>query len=114
MNQDNAGMWSDYVKTQLMPRMFGFELLMAPYAVAHLKLAMQLAAQDLDKTQRKKWACDLSGNGRLGVYLTNTLEEIDRQLKIPLYGPLRVVAEGLFDFTPAVIRKRQPFVRFEH
>jgi predicted helicase len=61
--------------------------------VAHLKLAMQLAAQDLDKSQRNKWACDLSGNGRLGIYLTNALEEIDPQLKIPLYGPLRVIAE---------------------
>src|SRR6266700_5547240 len=43
----NAGMWSSYVREQLLPRLFGFELLMAPYAVAHLKLGMQLAALDL-------------------------------------------------------------------
>ncbi|MFW6162124.1 MAG: DNA methyltransferase, partial [Planctomycetota bacterium] len=34
----NAGMWSGYVRNHLLPRLFGFELLMAPYAVAHLKL----------------------------------------------------------------------------
>lgn len=39
----DAGMWSDYVREHLLPRLFGFELLMAPYAVAHLKLGMQLA-----------------------------------------------------------------------
>jgi predicted helicase len=43
----NAGMWSGFVKEHLLPRLFGFELLMAPYAVAHFKLGMQLAGQDL-------------------------------------------------------------------
>ncbi|MBV8694774.1 MAG: TIR domain-containing protein, partial [Ktedonobacteraceae bacterium] len=38
----NAGMWSSYVCKQLLPRIFGFELLMAPYAMAHLNLSMQL------------------------------------------------------------------------
>ena len=33
------GTWSGYVRDNLLPRIFGFELLMAPYAVAHLKLA---------------------------------------------------------------------------
>lgn len=28
--------WSSYVKERLLPRIFGFELLMAPYAIAHL------------------------------------------------------------------------------
>ena len=36
--KDNKGMWSSYVSEHLLPRLFGFELLMAPYAVAHLKL----------------------------------------------------------------------------
>jgi hypothetical protein len=44
MRQGNAGMWSGYVRNHLLPRIFGFELLMAPYAVAHFKLGM-LAAQ---------------------------------------------------------------------
>lgn len=32
--------WSGYVKERLLPRVFGFELLMAPYAIAHLKLGL--------------------------------------------------------------------------
>lgn len=42
-DQKRAGMWSGYVRDHLLPRVFGFELLMAPYAVAHFKLGMQLA-----------------------------------------------------------------------
>lgn len=36
----NRGMWSGYVSEHLLPRLFGFELLMAPYAVAHMKLGL--------------------------------------------------------------------------
>ncbi len=71
----NAGMWSAYVREHLLPRIFGFELLMAPYAMAHLKLGMQLAAIDLPKAERAKWAYDFKSDERLGIYLTNTLDE---------------------------------------
>jgi hypothetical protein len=71
----NAGMWSTYVREYLLTRIYGFELLMAPYAMAHLKLAMQLAALDLPESQRSKWAYNFEGDERLGLYLTNTLEE---------------------------------------
>ena len=37
-------------------RIFGFELMMAPYAMAHLKLGMQLAAQDMPEEHRANWA----------------------------------------------------------
>ena len=47
MQRRNAGLWSSFVEEQLVPRLFGFELLMAPYAVAHLKLGMQLSGQNL-------------------------------------------------------------------
>jgi hypothetical protein len=90
MRQENAGMWSGYVRNHLLPRIFGFELLMAPYAVAHFKLAMQLAGHDLTPAQREKWAYDFSGDERLGVYLTNTLEEAERKAET-LFGPLRVI-----------------------
>ncbi len=72
---NNAGMWSGYVREHLLPRLFGFELLMAPYAVAHLKLGMQLAALDLPVAERADWAYDFASDERLGVYLTNTLEQ---------------------------------------
>ncbi|MEM9814856.1 MAG: type ISP restriction/modification enzyme [Cyanobacteria bacterium P01_D01_bin.6] len=57
--------WSGYVKERLLPRIFGFELLMAPYAIAHLKLGLFL--------EETKYQFD-SGR-RLGVFLTNTLDE---------------------------------------
>ena len=60
-----AGAWDDYVAKHLLNRIFGFELLMAPYAVAHLKLGMQL--QDT--------GYKFESDQRLGIYLTNTLEE---------------------------------------
>ncbi|HZO74798.1 MAG TPA: type ISP restriction/modification enzyme [Ktedonobacteraceae bacterium] len=71
----NAGMWSSYVREHLLPRLFGFELLMAPYAMAHLKLGMQLAAIDLPASERATWAYDFQADERLGIYLTNTLDE---------------------------------------
>ncbi len=61
----NQGMWSSYVSRHLLPRLFGLELLMAPYAVAHMKLGLQL----------KDTGYDFKSNERLRIYLTNTLEE---------------------------------------
>lgn len=58
------GLWPKYATDVLLPRLSGFELMMAPYTIAHLKLGMTLAAQGVELTNR-----------RLGVYLTNTLEE---------------------------------------
>ena len=71
----NAGMWSSYVRKHLLPRIFGFELLMAPYAMAHLNLSMQLAALDLPAEKRTAWAYDFKEAERLALYLTNTLEQ---------------------------------------
>jgi Type ISP C-terminal specificity domain/N-6 DNA Methylase len=89
---NNAGMWSAYVRNHLLPRIYGFELLMAPYAVAHLKLGLQLAAQDMPPSEQKRWAYDFSGNERLGVYLTNTLEKVEPEV-MPLLAHLRVITE---------------------
>lgn len=60
-----AAAWSKYVSEQLLPRLNGFELMMAPYAVAHMKLAMVL----------KDTGYDFSGDNRLNVFLTNSLEK---------------------------------------
>ena len=62
------GAWRSYVRERLLDRVFGFELLMAPYTIAHMKLAIQL--RDL--------GYDFSGYERLGIYLTNSLEEAVR------------------------------------
>lgn len=59
------GMWQSYVEEHLLPRLNGFELLMASYAIAHLKLDMLL--QDTGYIHKKE--------NRLHIYLTNSLEE---------------------------------------
>ncbi len=59
------GMWNDYVAEKLLKRIFGFELLMAPYAVAHLKLGLLL----------QETGYKFQSDERLGIYLTNTLDE---------------------------------------
>lgn len=61
-----GGMWPDYVRRHLLPRLFGFELMMAPYTVAHLKLALLLAERGFE----------FKDGDRLNVYLTNTLDRI--------------------------------------
>ena len=90
--QGNAGMWSGFVREHLLPRLFGFELLMGAYAVAHFKLGMQLAAQDLLPDGRATWAYDFAGSERLGVFLTNSLEEAEEQVTT-FFGPLRIITD---------------------
>jgi predicted helicase len=92
MRQGNAGMWSGYVRNHLLPRIFGFELLMAPYAVAHFKLGMQLAGHDMTPGQQEKWAYDFSSDDRLRIYLTNTLEEAERRAQLE-FGFFRTLTE---------------------
>jgi predicted helicase len=94
MARGDAGMWSDYVRDHLLERIFGFEIMMAPYAVAHFKLALQLAGHDLDlpEDQQKRWAYDFSAEDRIRVYLTNALEVLPEDLE-GLYGPMQFVAE---------------------
>ena len=75
--QGQAGGWASYVSQSLLPRIFGFELLMAPYAVAHLKLGLLLQEKGFD----------FPPGQRLGVYLTNTLDEGFKKAEVlPLAG----------------------------
>ncbi len=59
-------LWNAYVPAHLLPRLNGFELMMAPYAIAHIKLGMKL-----HETGYRPQA----NSPRVRVYLTNTLEE---------------------------------------
>ena len=61
---DHKGVWPNYVREELIPRLNGFEVLMASYAMAHTKLEMVL----------RESGCDL-GAQRLRIFLTNALEE---------------------------------------
>ncbi len=63
--EGQQGIWSNYVETHLLPRLNGFELLMASYAMAHLKLDLLLTETGFKPTSSK----------RFRIYLTNSLEE---------------------------------------
>lgn len=71
----NAGAWPGYVADHLLPRLFGFELLMAPYAVAHMKLGLEL----------EQSGYDFRSDERLGVFLTNSLEQAHELTGLPLF-----------------------------
>jgi predicted helicase len=59
------GLWNSYVENHLLPRINGFELLMASYAMAHLKLDLLLKQTGYTGTKGQ----------RFRIYLTNSLEE---------------------------------------
>lgn len=67
--RDNQGIWQQYVEQHLLPRLNGFEILMASYAVAHIKLDMLLSETGYQHQTDK----------RLHVYLTNSLEESNNE-----------------------------------
>ena len=93
----NAGIWPNYVENDLLPRMHGFEIMMSSYTMAHLKLDLVLRetgyiqddARINDKIFRQDNLFDgdlarvarnstiLNSNNRVGIYLTNSLEEAD-------------------------------------
>ena len=57
-------LWNDYVPKHLLPRLHGYELLMAPYAIAHLKIGLKLY----------ETGYNFGSDERARVYLTNALE----------------------------------------
>ncbi|WBX74693.1 N-6 DNA methylase [Tenacibaculum pacificus] len=59
------GIWSNYVSKDLIPRLNGFELLMASYAMAHLKMDMLLTETGYKPKDGQ----------RFKIFLTNSLEE---------------------------------------
>lgn len=57
-------LWNEYVPIHLLPRLYGFELMMAPYAIAHMKLGLKLY----------ETGYRFGSNERARIYLTNSLE----------------------------------------
>ena len=80
-----TGEWNRYINdAQLVQRLFGFEILVAPYTIAHLKVSLFLRAQGWDAAER------------LRIYLTNTLEE-------PVEKELYTFAEFISDEANAAV-----------
>lgn len=79
-------LWNEYVPKHLLPRLHGYELLMAPYAIAHLKIGLKL--------YETGYRFKSSERGR--IYLTNALE------------PAKDFSQGNFDFViPALAKEAQ-------
>jgi len=71
--------WNDYVPKHLLPRLFGYELMMAPYAIAHMKVPLKLKETGFTAWEK------LTDTDRVRIYLTNALEsahEVQPQLEV--------------------------------
>jgi type I restriction-modification system DNA methylase subunit len=68
-NKQNEA-WNDYVPKHLLPRLHAFELMMAPYAIAHMKIGLKLA----------ETGYRFGAEERARIYLTNALEPKVKQL----------------------------------
>ena len=80
--QGQIGRWPAYVHHDLLPRLHGFELMMAPYTIAHLKLSLAFKKTGFWKFHR-----------RLGIYLTNSLEQSEAQQNLLSFGFAESIAE---------------------
>ena len=80
--QEIATLWNEYVPKHLLPRLHGYELLMAPYAIAHLKIGLKL----------HETGYRFGSDERARVYLTNALEpahDFSGQLRVRHTGAWR-------------------------
>ena len=57
-------LWNEYVPKHLLPRLHGYELMMAPYAIAHMKIGLKLY----------ETGYGFKSDERVHIYLTNALE----------------------------------------
>lgn len=62
--QEIAKLWNEYIPEYLLPRLHGYELMMAPYAIAHMKIGLKLF----------ETGYQFMSEERVRVYLTNALE----------------------------------------
>ena len=88
-------LWNEYVPRHLLPRLHGYELLMAPYAIAHLKIGLKLYATGYR----------FESDERSRVYLTNALEPADStQLTLDFLPALAHEAQAVNE-----IKRKQRF-----
>ena len=88
-------LWNEYVPKHLLPRLHGYEVLMAPYAIAHLKIGLKLFETDYG----------FESDERARVYLTNALEPAeDEQLMLDFLPALAHEAKAVNE-----IKRKQRF-----
>jgi predicted helicase len=97
--------WNEYVPRHLLPRLYGYELMMAPYAIAHMKIGLKLFETGYRFDSKE----------RVRVYLTNTLEpahEVQPQLEAlapALAHEAQAVAEVKRDVRFTVVVGNPPY-----
>ena len=82
--KNQQGMWDGYVKEVLIPRLNGFEIMMTPYVMCHIKLGMVLRNTGYQPDNK---------NERFNVYLTNSLEK-EEIAELPLFDFLSEEAKS--------------------
>jgi len=97
------GRWPTYVHHDLLPRLYGFELMMAPYTIAHLKLSLAFK-----KTGFKYFNETKDGKARIQIYLTNSLEQQGQQADMFSLGFAQSIAEEAKQ--AAVIKNSTPIM----
>jgi len=76
------GLWNAYVPKDLLRRLYGYELMMAPYAIAHLKIGLKLY----------ETGYRFESDERVRVYLTNALEPASDVGQLGLTGVMPALA----------------------
>jgi predicted helicase len=74
--------WNTYVPTHLLPRLYAYELMMAPYAIAHMKVGLKLTETGFTAWEK------LGPENRANIFLTNALEPWAKQLDLPGFEAL--------------------------
>jgi len=97
LKQKQEGRWPAYVHNDLLPRLHGFELMMAPYTIAHLKLSLAFKQTGFWKFHR-----------RLGIYLTNSLEQPESQKDLLSFGLADSIAKEAKEAT--IIKNETPIM----
>ena len=82
LREGQKGRWPAYVHHDLLPRVHGFELMMAPYTIAHLRLSLAFDHTGFWRFHR-----------RLRIYLTNSLEESYAQEDVRHLGLAGAISE---------------------
>ncbi len=79
-------LWNEYVPKHLLTRLHGYELLMAPYAICHLKIGLKL----------HETGYRFESEERARIYLTNTLEPASPdQIRLDLLPALAHEAQAV-------------------
>ncbi len=100
------GNWSARLRDFVLPSMHAFEMMLAPYAIAHLKVALEAHAEGLD-------------GGSVSIHLTDTLEHPAAQASFetmtdPVAEEGRRAAELKLDQRFTVIIGNPPYDREAH